>query len=72
MIRYSPEAQDALGKEPGLRFDDLDTPTKYAVALGVSGRHIYAGTAPAHVVARRRERNRVARRQRRTNRLRAA
>ena len=41
-----------------------------ASALGLTGKHVYAGTVPPEEVARRRAANRVARRQRRVNRLR--
>lgn len=37
-------------------------------ALNRSGQHIYGGTVPAHVVARRRAANKVARASRRANR----
>ena len=41
-------------------------------ALNVIGKHIYAGTVPEHVVAKRRRQNKVARAQRRVNRRRGA
>lgn len=39
-------------------------------AVAQAGKHVYAGTVPPEEVARRRAANRVARRQRRINRLR--
>lgn len=38
------------------------------VALTKTGKHVYAGTVPAHVKAKRRAKNRVARESRRINR----
>lgn len=38
------------------------------VALNGSGKHIYGGTVPRHVIDRRRARNKAARVSRRTNR----
>ncbi|GAA2022308.1 hypothetical protein WDZ16_13100 [Pseudokineococcus marinus] len=42
------------------------------LALNQSGKHIYAGTVPPHVTARRRAANRAARQARRVHRARAA
>lgn len=42
--------------------------TGLLVALNRSGKHIYGGTVPAHVVAKRRARNKAARISRRSNR----
>lgn len=43
-----------------------------AILLGLTARdqHVYGGTAPEHVVSRRRAKNRTARRSRRINRVR--
>ena len=38
------------------------------LALNRTGRHVYGGTVPEHVINKRRTRNRVARRSRRINR----
>ena len=38
------------------------------MALDATGKHVYAGTVPAHVTARRRARNKVARASRKRNR----
>lgn len=40
----------------------------YLLALKWTGRHVYAGTVPAHVKARRRAANRVAKASRKANR----
>lgn len=42
--------------------------TGMLVALGALKKHLYEGTVPAHVVARRRAKNKVARASRRLNR----
>lgn len=42
------------------------------ILVGLQRKHMYAGTVPEAEVTRRRKANRVARRQRRTNRLRGA
>lgn len=42
------------------------------ILVGLQGKHMYAGTVPEAEVARRRAKNKVARRQRRVNRLRGA
>lgn len=46
------------------------TPSPFAVAIlgGLQGRHIYAGTVPAKVIARRRAANKAARAARRAHR----
>ena len=52
----------------------LDTPQAKASRAGLralSFKHVYAGTVPAEVVAKRRAANKVARRSRRINRQRA-
>lgn len=53
----------------------LPGPTGYSLAilrgLNVGGKHVYAGTVPKHVVARRRTKNKVARKTRRVSRQRA-
>lgn len=48
-------------------------PTSYSLAIlrGLQTKHVYAGTVPAHVKKRRRVRNRVARKTRRLQRVRA-
>jgi hypothetical protein len=50
----------------------MEEPTEYAksvlVALTNTGKHVYAGTVPDHVIARRRTKNRAALVSRRTNR----
>lgn len=43
-------------------------PFQFAVLRGLQGKHVYAGTVPAAVVARRRAANAAARRSRRANR----
>jgi hypothetical protein len=48
----------------------MTEPTGYQLAIlsALQGKHIYAGTVPAHVKRRRRAANKVARRSRRINR----
>lgn len=51
----------------------VDGPSRYSrlILAGLQrASHVYAGTVPAHVTARRRAKNRVARASRRTNRAR--
>lgn len=43
-------------------------PYQQSVLYALQGKHVYAGTVPAHVVARRRAKNRRARVSRRVNR----
>lgn len=46
----------------------LSDSTKMLLALGMSGKHLYQGTVPPAIVARRRAKNRAARRARRVHR----
>lgn len=52
--------------------DDLSKPSRYAIAVLLAlprmGKHVYSGTVPGHVKAKRRAANRVARTSRRLNR----
>lgn len=52
------------------RDEDMTKPTPYALAIlnGLQSMRVYQGTVPAHVVATRRLRNRMARVSRRINR----
>ena len=57
---------DAVGPEDIARAGSPST--KMALALAATGKHVYEGTVPAAVKARRRAKNKVARRARRVRR----
>jgi hypothetical protein len=51
-----------------MNFESSPTQRAILFALNNTGKHVYAGTVPAHVKARRRAANKVARVSRRINR----
>lgn len=63
--------RDALRARKAARVEehrDAKTATLNALQAQRTGKHVYAGTVPAHVVAKRRARNKVAKASRRANR----
>lgn len=67
--RQAVKASRKATDEARTEFGNLDrnTTVKALKALNVTGKHIYAGTVPAPVIAKRRARNKQARRSRRVN-----
>lgn len=59
----SQAVSDAVGPDDIARASSPTT--KMALALAATGRHVYEGTVPRHVIARRRAKNKAARKARR-------
>lgn len=47
---------------------EMPTTGRMILAMGELGKHVYGGTVPPHVIAKRRARNKAARKSRRINR----
>ncbi|MFJ8815460.1 hypothetical protein [Amycolatopsis thermoflava] len=77
-VRFADGTENAFPADavtPDAPKPSAPSPSAFAIAvlLGLqSQRHVYGGTVPAETVARRRAKNRAARRSRRINRLRGA
>jgi hypothetical protein len=57
---------DQVGAEDIAKADSPST--KMALALAATGKHVYEGTVPQHVIAARRAKNKAARKARRASR----